>query len=144
MAKYLVTRPGSMEPIGSACFVLRPGHDPYSDAAAAASPELIRDMRSRGLEVRKFLRWEGGGRSVDDPDPTPVFSEPLPDAVALIFGIGPEEPVTFGHDYQEALPPGALANHWTSIALLAYAQACAADLPELAADLRRLCTPVST
>jgi ADP-ribose pyrophosphatase YjhB (NUDIX family) len=136
--KYLVTVAGTGAPCPNACFVIRPGHDAYSDAAARAAPGLVDRMRGR-LVIQKLERWGGNARSIEDPS-WPVYGAPLADAVAL--PIGDTVDVDPGRDMGDAL--GAVADPEVRRALRAYADACAVDLPALASDLRRITGDAAT
>lgn len=135
--KYRITRPDG-SPFGDACFVLRDG-DPHAAAALAACPDAR--LAARGLVVRKLLRYDRTGyRSADEPDPVPIFGDPVEVAAVLPLGMRRHDGEPPGFDERGVGADASYAPAWAvRAALLAYARSCAEESPELAADLRAVC-----
>ena len=112
-------------PVTGGHFILRPERDPHAATVAAAFPSVMERYRGQFV-VKKLERWGGNARSVDDP-PWPIYGDPLADAVALPTG-------PFGDDGRVAW----VVESEVSAVLSAYADAVAADNPELATDLRAM------
>lgn len=97
-------------------FILRPDRDKHAKTVAEVFPDVIAAHRGHWV-VRKVEQWEGGmGRG---EMATPIYSNPLPDAVAL--------PVADAH---------------VRVVLSAYAGAVESENPALAVDLRFMLSAV--